>query len=84
VTISINPDTPDPRCTVVRPDQTLKVINRRGEPIVVTIGNFQARLEAGGEAVLATPFGDYLAVGVHRLEVSPCCGAELWLKPGTP
>jgi hypothetical protein len=80
VVVSINPDVPDPRCAKVRADQKLTVVNRTENTLEVSIGTFKASLEPGAEATFDTPFGDYLAVGVHQLQVSPCCGSELWLE----
>lgn len=79
VTISINPDIPDPRCSKVRADQKLTVINQTQNTLQVSIGSFNVSLEPGAKTIIDTPFGDYLAPGVHQLQVSPCCGAELWL-----
>jgi hypothetical protein len=80
VTISLNADVPDPRCAKVRPDQTLKVINNTVSPLSVSIGAFKSALLAANEYSIDVRFGDYLAPGVHQLQVSPCCGAEIWLE----
>ncbi len=80
ITVTINPDIPDPRCVSIRPDQKLVVVNHRGEPIQVKIGHFEASLPNGGEQFFDLPFGQYLAPGVHQMLVSPCCGAELVLS----
>jgi hypothetical protein len=48
--------------------------------LLVTIGRYAASVEPGEKTIFATPFGEYLAPGVHQLQVSPCCGAELWLE----
>jgi len=80
VTITINPDIPDPRCARVRPDQKLAVVNQRGEAIQVRIGHFEASLLTGEQQSFELPFGEYLAPGVHQMIVSPCCGAELVLS----
>jgi hypothetical protein len=80
VTITINPDIPDPRCAKIKPDQTLAVVNNTQDPLLVTIGKYAASVEPGEKTMFATPFGEYLAPGVHQLQVSPCCGAELWLE----
>jgi hypothetical protein len=80
VVITIYPDIPDPRCSKVRPDQKLKVINQTQNTLQIIIGKFQASLEPGAEVIFDTPFGDYLAVGVHQLQVSPCCSPELMLE----
>lgn len=80
VIVTLNPDVPDPRCTKVRADQKLTVINQTQNILQVTIGVFTASLEPGDKTTIDTPFGEYLALGVHQLQVSPCCGAELWLE----
>ena len=79
VTVTLNADVPDPRCAKVRPDQTLKLINNTISPLTVSIGEFKSALLAANAYAIDVPFGDYLEPGVHQLEVSPCCGAELWL-----
>ncbi len=80
VEVTLNPDVPDPRCSKVRPDQKLSVFNKTQNTLEVSIGGFTARLEPGAETRFDTPFGEYLAPGVHQLLVSPCCGPELWLE----
>lgn len=80
VTITLNADIPDPRCAKVRPDQTLKVINNTVSPLTLSIGPFKSALLAANEYSIDVPFGDYLEPGVHQLQVSPCCGAEIWLE----
>jgi hypothetical protein len=82
VTVTIFPDIPDPRCTIIRPEQRLRLINQRGETIEVSLAGLTATLEAGAEHVFEIPFGQLLAPGVHAFQVSPCCGAELWLQDG--
>jgi hypothetical protein len=79
VTVTLNPDIPDPRCTKVRPDQTLTVVNETTITLTISLGNFKSSLEPRDIYSILVPFGDYLEVGVHQLTVSPCCGAELWL-----
>ena len=79
VTITLNADVPDPRCTKVRPDQTLKVVNNTVTPLSISIGPFKSALLAANAYSIDVPFSDYLKPGVHQLQVSPCCGAEIWL-----
>jgi hypothetical protein len=83
VTFTILPDIPDPRCAKVRPDQILQVVNRTDGPLEVGIGTLAASLEPGGEHTFDVPFGEYLAPGVHPVQVSPCCGPEIWLQAGS-
>jgi hypothetical protein len=80
VTITIYPDIPDPRCSLIRPEQILKVVNAREDPLLVSIGQMEAEIAPGSSYLFDLPFGKYLAPGVHRIEVQPCCGAELWLQ----
>jgi hypothetical protein len=81
VTVRVNVDIPDPRCVRVRPDQTLTVVNNRPEPIDVQIGPFTAHIDPGDQHHFNTPFGEYLAWGVHVLQSTPCCSGEIWLDP---
>jgi hypothetical protein len=67
VVVRLNPDVPDPRCTKVRPDQKLTVINQTQNTLQVSIGSFKASLEPGAETIFDTPFSEYLAPGVHQL-----------------
>ena len=83
VTVTINPDMPDPRCAKVRADQKLTVVNQTDSTLEISIGKFSTSIESGAQSIIETPFGEYLAPGVHQLQVSPCCGAELWLE-GNP
>lgn len=79
VTIAINPDIPDPRCSLILPDQMLEVINHREETLTVSIGHLSAEIPPGGSHRFELPFGEYLLPGVHAISVQPCCGAELVL-----
>lgn len=80
ITVRINPDVPDPRCVIITSDQRLKVINNRDEIIQISLGVFEAEIDPGEESLAPLTFGEYLAPGVHLIEVSPCCGASLWLQ----
>jgi hypothetical protein len=79
-TMTINPDVPDPRCLSVTSNQRLRVVNHRGEPITVTLFNQTAAIDIDGEYTFTATFGDLLLPGVHRLDVSPCCGGSIWLQ----
>jgi hypothetical protein len=79
VEIRIHADIPDPRCARVTPGQKLKLINATAGQVQVRIGLYEVEIEPVGEHTFDTPFGEYLAPGVHRLQVQPCCGPELWL-----
>jgi len=80
VRVSVNADIPDPRCIKVSADQKLNIINHTQNTLEVTLGRFTASLEPGKETTFDTPFGEYLQPGVHQIQVTPCCGAELWLR----
>jgi hypothetical protein len=80
VKVTLYADIPDPRCIKVRPDQKLLVVNNSHNVLQISIGEFSASLEPGEESNINTPFGDYLAAGVHQLMVSPCCSTELVLE----
>jgi type 1 fimbria pilin len=80
VTINLNIDISDPRCSKVTADQKLTVINQTLSTLQVSIGSFNSNLLPGGTYTVDVPFGDYLEEGVHQLQVSPCCSAELWLE----
>ena len=72
---------PNPRCARVTKSQRLKIINRTGKPIRVTLGPFSIKLRRGAEGTFNRPFGTYLAPGVHRVLVSGGHnGPELWLQ----
>ena len=75
----IYPDIPSPRCLKVNGEQKLKVINRTEITLNVEFGEYQTEVPPGGEDTFNTPFGDYLAPGVHRVEASPYGGPEIWL-----
>ena len=80
VSVTIFPDIPDPRCSLVRPDQRLRVINMRSENIAVNLARLRAEIGPGEDYTFVEPFGVLLMPGVHRFDVSPCCGAELVLR----
>lgn len=83
VSVTIHPDIPDPRCSYVRSDQRLRVINQRGETLTVSLAGLATQIAPGDEHIFEQPFGSLLMPGVHRFDVSPCCGAELIL-PASP
>lgn len=81
VTITIYPDIPDPRCAIVRPEQRLKIVNSTANPLQVSLASFRAEIGPGAGYAFELPLGEFLAPGVHLVQVLPCCGPELWLKP---
>ena len=80
VTMTINPDMPDPRCLKVQSGQRLRVVNQRGEPLEIALGGATASLQPGEEITFERSFGELLLPGVHALQVSPCCGGEIVLN----
>ena len=81
ITITIYPDIPDPRCAIVRPEQRLRIVNSTANPLQVSLASFQAEIGPGADYAFDLPLGEFLAPGVHLVQVLPCCGPELWLKP---
>jgi hypothetical protein len=74
--VEVNPDTPKPRCLVVRSDQRLKVRNttnrfgQPGSPVVVTFGPWSPPTLAPGESVtFDQPVGDVFSPGIHDLDL---------------
>ena len=80
VTMTINPDMPDPRCVIVKPDQRLRVVNNLESEIEVSLGNVSSSILQSDAYTFEKTFGELLLPGVHNLGVSPCCGGSIWLK----
>lgn len=80
VVVNVYPDIPDPRCIKVRADQRLSVVNRTQNTLEISLGIYKASLTPGAETTFDAPFGTYLATGVHQIQVSPCCGPELFME----
>lgn len=80
VVILLEPGIADPRCVVVEGGQRLRVVNRTGGEVAVSLGPLAFPLPANGETTIGPTFGEYLLPGVHLLTVDPCCGGELWLQ----
>lgn len=80
VTMTINPDVPDPRCMIVQADQRLRVVNNHESSLDVALGHLTATVAAGESVTFELPFGELLMVGVHHLLVDPCCGGSIWLQ----
>jgi hypothetical protein len=80
VSVSLRQDVPDPRCVRVKADQYLSVKNETDQLLQVSLAHFQAELDPGEEFSFETPFGEYLAPGVHLMITSaPPGGPEIWL-----
>jgi hypothetical protein len=87
VIITMNPDTPSPRCVVVTGGQHLKVVNpsnqfgAAGRTITVSFARFPPRQVAiGATTTFDQTFGSYLAPGVHEVHITPAYSAEIWLR----
>lgn len=80
-TVTINRDTPSPRCQHISPNQSLRIINHTDHPADIRLADHALTLPPQTEGMIDQPFGDYLAPGVHILEIStyPGGGAALWL-----
>lgn len=80
VVMTIRPDVPDPRCAIARRDQQLVLVNATVSPIEASLGIFNAIIQPGEEGRLDMALGEYLAPGVHFIQVSPPgMGGELLL-----
>lgn len=64
------------RCVAVNPTQRIKLINQSVNPVKLRLMEYPIALPVGGEILLDKPAGQYLAIGVHFLDVGP----ELWVK----
>jgi hypothetical protein len=89
VTVRLDPDIPDPRCIVVSSSQRLRVVNssagygRHGTTVTITFADLSPRvLNVRAATTFHRPLGQYLAPGVHDLQVSLYDGGgpEIWLK----
>jgi len=66
------------RCIKINPSQRIKLINQSNGPINMLFGEYHIDLPVGSEILLDKPAGQYLALGVHFLNLGP----ELWVKDG--
>jgi hypothetical protein len=80
ITMTVNPDVPDPRCVIVQPDQRLRVVNNLETEITASLGSLSSVIAPDSEHVFEETFGELLLPGVHSLNVTPCCGGSIWLK----
>lgn len=80
VSMTINPDVPDPRCVIVQPDQRLRVVNNLDELITASLGSLSTSIAPKAEHTFEKTFGEVLMPGVHNLGVNTCCGGSIWLK----
>ena len=82
VTLTLEPDAPQPRCHKVTGAQHLVIVNSTGVATRVTIGRHDLSVAPGQRASVDEPFGSYLAPGVHHVGVSAYTGGsgpEIWL-----
>jgi hypothetical protein len=88
-TVRLDPDIPDPRCIIVSSSERLRVVNtsaglgQHGTSLTITFAYFSPRvLRVGAATTFHRPVGQYLAQGVHTIEVSLYGGGgpEIWLK----
>lgn len=83
VTVEMHPDVPVPRCSAITETQRLRVVNATDQVAEVRVAPFTTTLAPGEAHTFDTPFGNYLAPGVHTITMSVypgSGGAELWLK----
>jgi hypothetical protein len=78
--VTIYPDIPDPRCLKITGSQQLQVMNRTDSLLEINLGPYHAVVQPGETYQFKTPFGEFLAPGVHLVITSPYSGPELWLE----
>ena len=88
--VEVGPDTPKPRCLLIRPDQRLRVVNattrfeQPGTPVVVTFARWAPRILEPDESVtFGQPLGQVLDPGIHELSLEvggQHWTTEIWLK----
>ncbi len=83
VTIELLEGIPDPRCSYLTPEQTIRFVNRLKEPVTLTVGRYSGTVGPNSILLFDAPAGSYLALGVHAVDASvPSARAELWLREG--
>lgn len=81
VTIQFLEGIPDPRCTILRPEQRIRFINRLTEPVALTLGRYSATTAPNSSVLFDAPAGSYLAPGVHVVDASVgSARAAIWLQ----
>ena len=83
VQLTIHDAIPSPRCLRVEGDQTLRITNETASYMEYTLGNQYGGVNPQGFTQISSPFREYLAPGVHYLEISACCNVEIWLEGGS-
>jgi len=81
VTVSVNEDTPEPRCQKVLKNQSLSVKNNTLKKEELWFGDKEIAITIEPESnyIYKEKFGDYLSPGVHDLHGDPFTGPEIWL-----
>jgi hypothetical protein len=67
VTVIMDVSTPNPRCSIVTPDQRIRIVNKRDETALVVLGGFRASLRHNEAALFDAPAGTYLGTGFHSI-----------------
>ena len=82
VTITLNPDVPSPRCTIVYASDQLKFVNNTDQLQSVDTGYAQVSLPPHKSHVFPQKVGDYWAKGVHRPNTTLYGDSdpEVWLQ----
>jgi hypothetical protein len=82
VTITLNPDVPSPRCTIVYASDQLKFVNNTDQLQTVDTGYGQVSLHPHASHVFPQKVGDYWAKGVHRPNTTlyGASDPEIWLQ----
>lgn len=76
VIITINDDTPDPRCVKVTSNQKLSIINKSKNSISINLSDtIKTTILPGKTYLFSQAVGLFLAPGVHSI-----AGAEIWLQ----
>jgi hypothetical protein len=80
--LSLNADTPSPRCGVASKSQQVRITNNRADNVVVRIGKYEAEVKPGETKTIGPAVGEYLAPGHHTVgTVPPGQGPELMVAP---
>jgi hypothetical protein len=83
-TVTLNLDTPDPRCLKVLATQRLRLVNATPSSVTFTFDGSDYELEPGAEQTIDKRFGAIWQPGVHFLHTSLYGGGgpDIWLGAG--
>lgn len=82
VSVSINPDVPDPRCVRVDGGQRLNVVNNTNDRQTISLGTLDFKLESGEEYLIDKPMSSFLQPCCNYLQADPGMGGNcVVLKP---